>query len=103
MKDHALKFRPYSGAIVRHYKGGIYTILATARHTETLEELVIYRDGENRIFARPAGMFFEYMEKLGCHRFKYVGREDNSPVGTKVNLSFNEVTVSSEGDKHLTY
>lgn len=103
MKDHALKFRPYSGAIVRHYKGGVYTILATARHTETREELVIYRDSENRIYARPAEMFFEYMEKSSCHRFDYVGREDNSPMGTRVNLSSSEVTVSSEGDKHLAY
>ncbi|MEB4819479.1 DUF1653 domain-containing protein [Bacillus thuringiensis] len=101
MEDHALKFRPYTGAIVSHYKGSTYTILATARHTETLEELVVYRDNENRIYARPAAMFFGYIEELNCHRFNYVGREDNSPMRTKVNLSFNEITVPSERDKQF--
>ncbi|MED1012145.1 DUF1653 domain-containing protein [Bacillus mycoides] len=83
--EHALKFRPYSGAIAKHYKGGVYTILGTARHTETREELIIYRDSGNRIHARPAAMFFEYLEEQECHRFEFVGRE-SSPSDTKVNL-----------------
>ena len=40
----------------RHFKGTIYEIVALAKHSETLEELVIYKNGEN-IWARPVSMF----------------------------------------------
>ena len=42
-----------------HYKGGKYTVLALAKHSESLEDLVIYQDRENpsKIWARPLEMF----------------------------------------------
>ena len=46
------------GAKYRHFKGNEYELLAVARHTETMEELVIYKslkDGE--VWARPKSMF----------------------------------------------
>lgn len=46
----------------RHKKGGKYTLITVARHSETGEELVIYAgcgEGANGIWARPAKMFFE--------------------------------------------
>lgn len=96
MENHALKFRPYTGAIARHYKGGVYTILATASHTETNEEVIVYRDSYNRMFVRPAAMFFGRVDKLGCNRFEYVGRESDSPMGTKVNSSYDEAELFRE-------
>lgn len=45
----------------RHYKGNEYEVLGVARHSETLEELVIYRhlSGDNEMWVRPFGMFGE--------------------------------------------
>jgi hypothetical protein len=45
----------------KHYKGNIYEIIGLAKHSETMEELVIYRSmGANqKIWARPKDMFFE--------------------------------------------
>lgn len=51
----------------RHYKGPEYTVLGTARHSETEEELVVYRPeyGERRLWVRPRAMFGELVEVEG--------------------------------------
>jgi hypothetical protein len=51
----------------RHYKGNEYTVLGVARHSETLEELVVYRQeyGERGLWVRPAVMFAETVEIEG--------------------------------------
>jgi len=45
----------------RHYKGSEYTVLGVARHSETLEKLVVYRAeyGERGLWVRPQSMFLE--------------------------------------------
>lgn len=61
----------------RHYKGPEYIVLGVARHSETEEELVVYRQdyGERGLWVRPAAMFAETVEIAGRHvaRFAYVG------------------------------
>lgn len=49
------------GSIYRHYKGLNYKILAIARHSETLEEMVVYQAlyGDFGIWVRPLKMFLE--------------------------------------------
>lgn len=51
----------------RHYKGNEYTVLGLARHSETLEELVVYRQeyGDHGLWVRPAAMFLETIELEG--------------------------------------
>jgi hypothetical protein len=61
----------------RHYKGNDYTVLGVARHSETLEELVVYRQeyGERGLWVRPAAMFAESVEVEGrvVPRFALLG------------------------------
>lgn len=59
----------------QHYKGGIYKVIGVARHSESLEELVVYQhldDGE--LWVRPAKMFLETVNIDGKvqKRFKKV-------------------------------
>ena len=51
----------------RHFKGNEYEVLYIARHSETLEEMVIYRAlyGERGIWVRPASMWNEIVERDG--------------------------------------
>ena len=45
--------------LYRHYKGGIYEVLAEARYTETQEELIVYRSLETgKTWVRPKAIFF---------------------------------------------
>ena len=55
----------------RHYKGGIYTFLCGAQHTERDEALIIYKNERNDVFARPASMFHGYLED-GTKRFTLI-------------------------------
>lgn len=60
----------------RHYKGGFYEVISTARHSETLENMVVYRAlyGEFELWVRPTRMFFESIEIDGNmrKRFEYI-------------------------------
>lgn len=60
----------------RHYKGKEYEVIGIARHSETLEELVIYRAlyGNFDLWARPLVMFLEEVEIAGkkMPRFQYL-------------------------------
>ena len=53
--------------IYRHYKGSLYQVLHTAQHSETQEELVVYRClyGEYGVWVRPLSMFSETIEVEG--------------------------------------
>jgi hypothetical protein len=63
----------------RHYKGREYKVLGIARHSETLEELVVYRQeyGDRGLWVRPAAMFAETVEVGGrpVPRFAFLGRD----------------------------
>ena len=51
----------------RHFKGNLYEVLGLARHSETQEEMVVYRAlyGEYSLWVRPARMWFETVERDG--------------------------------------
>ena len=73
----------------QHYKVKFYEIIGVARHSESLEELVIYKAlydseefGDNALWARPKKMFLEKVLVDGkeVERFKYIG--DNPQPNT---------------------
>ena len=68
----------------RHFRGNQYTVIGIARHSETLEELVVYRQeyGEHGLWVRPQEMFFETVTIDGqdVPRFQYLGVEPAKPT-----------------------
>ena len=53
--------------LYRHFKGNLYRLLYVAKHSETLEEMVVYQAlyGEQGIWVRPASMWNEHVERDG--------------------------------------
>jgi len=68
--------------IYRHYKGKYYQVLATARHSETEEVLVVYRClyGDFSIWVRPLDMFLETVRVDG-HEVPRFSPADALPAG----------------------
>ncbi len=42
----------------QHYKGTTYTVIAIARDSENLDEMVVYHDDQENFWVRPKSMFF---------------------------------------------
>lgn len=61
----------------RHLKGALYEVLGLARHSETLEDMVVYQAlyGERGLWVRPVEMFLQKVEKDGVlvPRFEFIG------------------------------
>ena len=65
--------------LYRHFKGKYYEVICVARHSETGEQMVVYRAlyGEHGLWVRPLSMWNEVVDRDGrlCRRFTYVGSE----------------------------
>jgi len=63
----------------RHYKGNEYQLIGAARHSETEEEMVVYRKlyGDRSLWVRPLGMFLEDVLVDGrlVPRFLFIDKE----------------------------
>ena len=63
----------------RHFKGNEYEVLFVAKHSETLEPMVVYRAlyGDGGVWVRPASMWNETVERDGrvFRRFTYISEE----------------------------
>ena len=68
---------PLNPGRYRHFKGGEYELIGTAKHSETLEPMVVYRAlyGEGGLWVRPAAMWTEQVERedYSGPRFVYIG------------------------------
>ena len=65
------------GKKYRHYKGNIYKIAATAKHSETTEDMIVYqsmKDGE--YWVRPYKMWNEVIDEKGTLRFTIIKEEE---------------------------
>ena len=60
--------------IYRHFKGNLYRVIGVARHSETLEEMVVYRAlyGDGELWVRPAAMWNETVERDGYSGPRFV-------------------------------
>lgn len=58
----------------RHFKGNEYEVIGTARHSETLEELVVYRAlyDNGGLWVRPAAMWSEIVGRNGYHGPRFI-------------------------------
>jgi cupin 2 domain-containing protein len=78
----------------RHYKGNKYTVIGTARHSETLEEHVVYRQeyGEHGLWVRPKQMFSETVKVDGqdVPRFQPLG-SSSEQVGDSIRNIFDDI------------
>ena len=74
MQNQQIKLGKY-----RHFKGNEYNVIAVAKHSETLEDMVVYEalydNKVSKIWVRPLKMFLETIEKNGetFKRFEYIG------------------------------
>lgn len=63
--------------IYKHFKGNKYELLYIAKHSESLEEMVVYKAlyGDGGIWVRPLSMWNEFVEADGrqVKRFEYIG------------------------------
>lgn len=77
-----------------HYKGKEYTVIGTARHSETLEEMVLYRQeyGEHGLWVRPKPMFSETVNIDGqdVPRFQPLG-SSSEEVGENIKNIFDDL------------
>lgn len=60
--------------IYRHFKGGIYLYRGVAKHSETLEDMVVYQSlKDGKLWVRPKSMFFDEA-RPGIKRFTLIKR-----------------------------
>lgn len=61
------------GGIYKHYKGNEYQVIALAKHSETLEDMVVYKAlyGEGDVWVRPVSMFTEIIKIDGKDIFRF--------------------------------
>lgn len=65
----------------KHFKGNEYEVIGIAKHSETLQEFVVYKAlyGEQGLWVRPLSMFEETITRDGktFKRFEYIEDENN--------------------------
>ncbi len=74
---------PLAPGLYRHFKGNLYRLLWVARHSETLEPMVVYQAlyGDRGYWVRPAAMWTQRVEYQGrlAPRFAWVGEAEEGP------------------------
>ena len=93
--------------LYQHFKGAYYKVIEVAKHSETEEELVVYRAlyGDKELWLRPLSMFCETIEHEGVEkpRFRYLESQTEvlemtvldvkSGQATEFELAFSEAEI----------
>ena len=60
------------GKIYKHYKGNVYKIIALAKHSENLEDMIVYESvSDGKTWVRPKRMWNEIVDVNGCKSFRF--------------------------------
>ena len=72
--------KPITPGKYTHFKGNQYEVLGTAAHSETLEEMVVYRalDGDGALWVRPRTMWNEIVEHSGQRVKRFTHEKESS-------------------------
>ncbi len=99
-----MEFRkPIKGEIYKHFKGNLYEVLAIAKHTETMEEMVVYKevDGE-ATYARPLEMFVSKVDKEKYPDVLQTYRFELQDAATKLSImDFLDLSTATEKIQYL--
>ncbi len=69
-----MREKPIPWEVYRHFKGGLYQVIAIATHTETDEEMVVYQAlyGDFKIYCRPLSMFMSEVGAEGSGEYRFM-------------------------------
>ncbi len=109
---------PKKGELYRHFKGNLYEVIVIARDSETLEEMVVYKEADGEaVYVRPLRMFVskvdreKYPDVLQEYRFEWIERMEMDETiasdaeeevsSNSMILDFLELSTASEKMEYL--
>jgi hypothetical protein len=83
IRKRGMSMKPKKGEFYRHFKGTIYQVLGYAVHSETQEEMIIYKSfKDEKVWVRPLEMFIDIHPEHQVIRFEKVRFGENADTGT---------------------